>query len=114
AATLVADAGSGDAAARSADGGAYDGPADGLEGSAPDGGVGDGGAPADAPPRGRVVGRVLAKGTRQPVAGAALTADVSDVGASDARGDFAVDVPCGPRRLTIQAPGFERVTTIVD
>jgi hypothetical protein len=64
--------------------------------------------------RGAVVGRVLAKGTRQPVAGAALTSDVSDVGASDAHGDFAVDVPCGPRRLTIQAPGFERVTTIVD
>jgi len=114
AATLVADGGSGDVAPRPADGGAYDGPADGPEGGAPDSGVGDGGAPADAPPRGRVVGRVLAKGTRQPVAGAALTSDVSDVGASDAHGDFAVEVPCGPRRLTIQAPGFERVTTIVD
>ena len=117
AATLVADGGGGDVAARAADGGAPDG-ADGggREGGSPDGGARDEGpAPSPtAPPLGRVVGRVLAKGTRQPVAGAAITADVSEVGASDARGDFAVDVGCGPRRLTIQAPGFERLTTIVD
>ena len=46
--------------------------------------------------------------------GASLTADVHEIGASDARGDFAVDVPCGPRRLSIQAPGFERLVMIVD
>jgi hypothetical protein len=127
--TLAVDAGGARAAgvdaAVSADGGAA-GPAaaDHGEAGVPDGGGTDGAAadgridaaaaPVPPPPMGRVVGRVLAKGTRAPVAGAALTAEVSDVGSSDARGDFAVDVPCGPHRLSIQAPGYERVTTIVD
>jgi hypothetical protein len=72
--------------------------------------------PAGTPPipMGRLVGRVLAKGTRAPIAGASLTADVSEVGTTDAHGDFEVSVPCGHRRFTIQAPGFERLTTDVD
>ena len=70
--------------------------------------------PPAPPPVGRVAGRVLAKGTRAPVVGASLTADVTDVGATDADGGFDVELPCGRRRLTVQAPGFERLTTEVN
>jgi hypothetical protein len=82
--------------------------------------AGDGGAPdAIAPPPaapqvGRLTGQVLAKGTRQPVTGASVTADVSEVGASDGRGYFAAEIPCGPRHVSVQAPGFERLTIVVD
>ena len=57
---------------------------------------------------------MVAKGTRKPIAGAAITVDVAEVGATDARGGFAVDVPCGLRRLSIQAPGFEPLVRTVD
>src|SRR6185436_6826462 len=36
------------------------------------------------------------------------------VGDSGADGGFAVELPCGERRLSVQAPGFERLTTAVD
>jgi hypothetical protein len=100
-----------------ADAGVRDGAADGATDSGmPDGGAVDGGAdarPAPAP-LGHIVGRVLAKGTRAPIVGASLTVDVNEVGATDAHGDFALDVPCGRRHLTVQAPAFERLTTDVD
>ena len=72
------------------------------------------GPAAPAPPRVRIAGRVLAQGTRAPISGAALYADVTEIGSTDRRGEFAAELPCGPRRLSIQAPGFERLTTIVD
>ena len=113
--TLAVDAGPADAGVRG-DGG--DG-GDGRDG--PDGGAADGGAPdavpapgPPAPPVGRLTGRILAKGTRKPIAGAAITVDVAEVGATDAQGGFAVDVPCGLHRLWIQAPGFEPLTRTVD
>ena len=120
AATLVIDAGSVDAAAAATADGGQAGGSVAPDGGAPDGLAGD--APlaqpaATAPPApatGRVAGRVLAKGTRAPIPGAALTADATEVGDTDARGAFAVDVPCGHRRLTVQAPGFEPLTTEVD
>jgi hypothetical protein len=116
AATLALDAGD---AGTVAGGAGRDASSDGAgpavaDGSAPDGGVPDTVAPPAPPPSGRLVGRVLAKGTRKPVVGASLTVDVNEVGASDAQGAFTVDVPCGQRHLTIQAPGFDRLTTIVD
>jgi hypothetical protein len=83
------------------------------EGGVSDGGVSDT-APIVPPPVGRVAGRVLAKGTRAPVVGASLTADVTDVGATSADGGFDVEIPCGRRRLSVQAPGFERLTTEVN
>jgi hypothetical protein len=46
------------------------------------------------------------------VFGAALSADVDDIGTTDKQGHTA-DVPCG-RGLTIQAPGFQRLTAVVD
>jgi len=116
AATLLVDAGGVDAGVGDA----------GTDGQARDGGVADAraldGGLADtiatdrvAPPAvGRVAGQVLAKGTRAPVPGASLTAGAADVGETDARGGFDVEIPCGHRRLGVQAPGFEPLTTEVD
>ena len=122
--TLLVDAGVLDAGVAEAggDGGARDGAVDGGEtrdramprasdGGRADGLVADRAAP---PPTGRVAGRVLAKGTRAPIRGASLAAGVADVGETDARGDFAVEIPCGHQRLGVQAPGFERLTIEVD
>ena len=114
--TLLVGAGvaQADADARDAGVDSRDGPIT-PDAGAPDGGGPDALAPAPpAPPVGHVVGRILAKGTRAPVAGASLTADVNEVGATDAHGDFDVAIPCGHRRLTVQAPGFDRLTTEVD
>lgn len=92
-----------DAAAMNADGGVPDG----ADTPAP--------PPAPAPPPvGRLTGRVVAKGTRAPIGGAHVTVDVSPAGESDERGDFSVEVPCGPRHLLVQAPGYEALTTIAD
>ena len=102
-----------DGGAASVDAGADTGVRDGGT----DVGVSDGRAGDVAPtaaPVGHVAGRVLARGTRAPVVGASLTVDVRDAGTTDARGDFAFDVPCGRRRLTIQSPGFERLTAELD
>lgn len=115
--TLLIDPGVADAGAA----GARDGAIVNQEAGTPDGGVADA-MPADAapvappapPPLGRVAGRVLARGTRVPVAGASLTVEGGEVGASDARGDFGVELPCGHRRLTVQATGFEWLTAEVD
>jgi hypothetical protein len=116
--TLSVDAGPADAGVRVDAGDGRDG-GDGPDGS--DGGAADGDAPDAIPvsgppvtPVGRVSGRILAKGTRKPIAGAAITVDVAEVGAADAQGGFAVDVPCGLRRLWIQAPGFEPLARTVD
>jgi hypothetical protein len=115
---LAVDAGPADAGVRGDGGDGRDG-SNGRDG--PDGGAADGGAadaiPAPgppAPPVGRISGRIVAKGTRKPIAGAAITVDVAEAGATDARGGFAVDAPCGLRRLLIQAPGFEPLARTVD
>jgi hypothetical protein len=119
--TVALDAGPADAGVRRDGGDARGGRDGGSGGDGPDGGAADSGA-ADAmpvpgppaPPAGRLSGRVVAKGTRKPIAGAAITVDVAEAGATDAKGDFAVDVPCGLRRLWIQAPGFEPLARTVD
>jgi hypothetical protein len=116
-ATLVVDGGAGDAAPPAVDAAPADASIDGArraDGAAPDGGLAEVAPAAPAPPRVRIVGRVLAQGTRAPISGAALYADVTEIGSTDKSGDFATELPCGPRRLSIQAPGFERLTTIVD
>lgn len=80
-----------------------------------DGGASDG-AVAVAPPlpTGRLTGRVLAKGTREAIAGAALTVDITPAGETDGAGRFTVEVPCGSRNLAVQAPGFQPATLAVD
>jgi hypothetical protein len=117
AATLAVDAGTDGADASRPDAGIASDAS--LEATA--GFIADGGAPETAPappapppPVGHVVGQVLAKGTRAPVSGAALSADVDEIGTTDEQGRFSADVPCGPRHLTIQAPGFQRLTATHD
>ncbi|MFL5303559.1 MAG: TonB-dependent receptor plug domain-containing protein [Polyangia bacterium] len=65
-------------------------------------------------PTGRVVGRLLAKGTQAPVVGAAITSDATPLGDTNARGEFDVALPCGLRRLTVLAAGFEPLAADVE
>ena len=67
-----------------------------------------------AAPTGRIEGRVFVEGSRRAVAGASLTLGVIPVGETDAAGRFAVDVPCGRRRLDVQAPRFGVLSTELD
>ncbi len=67
-----------------------------------------------APSLGRLHGRVLIKGTRTPVAAASLTLDVTPAGETDEEGRFEVPAPCGPRHLTVQAPGSAVLTITRD
>ncbi len=64
-------------------------------------------APPAPPPRGRLEGRVLEKGTRRPVLGALMTIDLGDGAETDVNGQFAAVALCGPRRIAVQAQGFE-------
>lgn len=87
-------------------------------------GASDAGAPdaaplpmhaAPAPVRvGRLAGRLLSKGTQASVVGASLAVDATTLGETDAGGHFEVALPCGPRRLTVLAAGFEPLATDVD
>src|SRR5207247_2387440 len=54
-------------------------------------------------------GRVLAKGTRESLVGAAITVDAQPVAESDEQGRFEVELPAGRHRLQIQQPGFEPI-----
>ena len=56
---------------------------------------------------GKLRGRVLAKGTRAFVFAAAITVDQNPAGETDVDGQFEAIVPCGRRRVIIQAPAFE-------
>jgi len=110
-AAVVADAGRPDAPEASGpDGGA----------ASPDAGAAEAGNPETTvpappvPPVGHVTGRVLAKGTRAPVAGATLATDQGPLGESDSAGAFDAQLPCGRRHVMVQAPGFEPLATDVE
>ncbi|MES1205545.1 MAG: Plug domain-containing protein, partial [Pseudomonadota bacterium] len=60
------------------------------------------------------MGRLLAKGTQAPVAGASLANEVTPLGDTNARGEFDVALPCGRRRLTVLAAGFEPLAADVE
>jgi hypothetical protein len=65
-------------------------------------------APPAAPAaRLRVSGRVLARGTRDPVAAASLLLDAHEAGETGEDGGFSLEVTPGPHRLQVQAPGFD-------
>lgn len=64
-------------------------------------------APIAPPPTGRVAGRVFARGTRTPIAGATITFGTIEVGDTDATGRFSVELPCGFQRFVVQASAFE-------
>lgn len=70
--------------------------------------------PAPAPPRATLRGLVLEKGTRAPLAGAAVTVDALAAGETDAAGRFAVEVAPGRRRISVQQPGHEVLSAAVD
>ncbi|HVT07375.1 MAG TPA: hypothetical protein VHO67_07945 [Polyangia bacterium] len=69
---------------------------------------------ATAPATGRVVGRLLAKGTQAPVVGASVASDAAPLGETNARGEFDVALPCGHARVTVLAAGFEPLAADVD
>jgi len=103
----IAPAGTDAAAGRASDG---DAPAASIEsaGQAPP-------APLPvSPPMGHLQGRVMAKGGHDFIAGASVVADLADLGLTDEQGYFDGPVPCGPRRLSVQAPGFDALTVTVD
>jgi hypothetical protein len=62
-------------------------------------------APAQPQPRVRLRGRVLERGTRRPLAGAAITLDAALAGESDRDGRFEADVDPGPHHVDVQVPG---------
>jgi hypothetical protein len=68
-------------------------------------------APAPAAPVAveavRLAGRILARGTREPLAGASITVDAVPVTEAGADGRFEVELVPGRHRLQIQHPGFE-------
>jgi hypothetical protein len=70
--------------------------------------------PPAATPLGHIEGRVFVEGARRAVPGAALTLGVTAVGETDATGRFALDVPCGARRLDVQAPRFATLSIEID
>jgi hypothetical protein len=81
----------------------------------PDGGVAEAGAdatpapaPAPLPPGVMLRGRVLAKGTREPLAAAVSLDGVPRADAAD-DGRFQMEVPPGRHHLQIQQPGYEPV-----
>lgn len=103
-----------------------------ADAGASDGFTADAGWPADAgaaavgapPPQGplllpapRVIelrGAVLARGTREPIVGAALTVDSIPVGETDRTGTFVLLLAPGRRRLQVQAPGHEPLEVTLD
>jgi hypothetical protein len=73
--------------------------------------------PAPAIPPLRTVGlslRVLAKGTRQPLASAAVTVDATPAGVTAADGRLEVQVVAGWHHVQVQAPGYEVVDRHVE
>jgi hypothetical protein len=106
---LAPDAGAADAAppdAPPADAGASDAGAGSADTVTP--------TPLPPPPRGRLDLRVFGLGSRKPVPGASLTVDVEEMGETDRQGRVSADVPCGPRHVALQVPGFEPLALVHD
>jgi hypothetical protein len=110
------DAGAADAAVAAADAqpdGASqrsDGGADAAPAAVGFGGAGPAATPAAVP----IAGRVLEKGTRKPIAGAAIMVDAAVVGETDADGHFQLAVPAGLHDLAVAIGGQEVVHRQVD
>jgi hypothetical protein len=92
-------------------------------GQASDAGTADGGdrIPDAAPTDGRPIpvllpfgGRVLEKGTRNPIAGASIVVDGVVARQSDADGRFDLLLPAGPHAVAVQLGGREIVSSTVD
>lgn len=61
-----------------------------------------------------VRGRVLARGTRRPLFGAALLVGTESLGETDEVGRFAIELPPGAHRLLVQSPGYEPESVTVE
>ena len=97
-----------DGAANAPEGGADAAPADG-------GGTGRAAPPiVVAPVVVPIVGRVLEKGTRNPIAGAAISVDAATVGETDADGRFQLTLPAGQHDLAVLIGGKEVVRRRID
>ena len=70
--------------------------------------------PLPAVRTGHLQGRGMAKGSRDVISGASVVADLVDLGPTDEQGYFIGEVPCGPRRLAVQSPGFDEAAATVD
>ncbi len=65
-------------------------------------------APSPAPrPRGRIRGTVMAKGTRELLAGVSVTVDAVAASETDAAGRFDIEVEPGRHNVQFQVPGHE-------
>src|SRR3569623_240441 len=69
--------------------------------------------PLPAVRTGHLQGRVMAKGSRDVSSGASVGAVLVDLGPTDEQGYFIGEVPCGPRRLAVQSPGFDEAAATV-
>jgi hypothetical protein len=112
------DAGAGDRAVAPADAprdGAPDTPDAGADAAPTDGG-GAGRAPPPfvVPTLVPMGGRVLEKGTRRPIAGAAIAVDAAVVGETDADGQFQLTLPAGVHALAVVIGGQEVVRRQID
>jgi hypothetical protein len=94
------------------DGGGPDGAAGDAEAALVEAGPAEAAAPAERqrPPLAKLAGKVLARGTRQPLASALVHVAVGDGTAVEletgADGTFAVEVLPGPHQLRVQCPGY--------
>ncbi len=70
--------------------------------------------PEPATPTLPFAGRVLEKGTRAPIAGAAITADGVVAGHTDAQGRFDLRLPAGPHAIAVQLDGRQIVARQVE
>jgi hypothetical protein len=91
----------------------------GADAAVPHGAGADGGAPpvtspTVVPPLVPMAGRVLEKGTRRPIAGAALIVDAAVVGETDPDGHFQLTLPAGPHELAVVIAGQEVVRRQID
>ena len=66
------------------------------------------------PPLVPMAGRVLEKGTRQPIVGAAVVVDAAVVGETDPDGHFQLTLPAGPHELAVVIAGQEVVRRQID
>jgi hypothetical protein len=58
-------------------------------------------------------GRVLGRGSREPLAGASVTVDAVPLGETDSEGRFQVEVLPGRRHLQLQQPGYQPLDVTV-
>ncbi len=69
---------------------------------------------AAAAPTFVVSGRVLSRGTREPLPGAEINFSGQLVGETDADGRFSISLPPGRQRLQLQQPGFDPADVFVE